>query len=92
MTNSFKKFPRLGVCGDDGMSRWKRSINREMRRTNRQAVRMGKELFKIMDEVGNLYHSPADGWQWIHKEEKELKYYKAKSTLRYKNINKWLRK
>lgn len=92
MTNSFKRFPKLGICGDTGMGQWKRSANRALRRVNKTALVAGKELFKIMDEVANLYDSPADGWQWINKKGKELKLTRAQGTIRYKNINKWLRK
>ena len=59
MSNSIKHHPFAAYCGGSN-SIWKRTARRELRRTNKQLLRTGKEL-RIMREESNLYDSPQDG-------------------------------
>ncbi len=59
MTNSVKKSPCYSFCsGSNGY--WKRLVNREFRRINKQNLHSYKELL-IFDEVANMWTAPSDG-------------------------------
>ena len=62
MTNSVRKKPFYTVISGNN-SLWKRYANRELRRTNRQLIRIGKEINTMRQEC-NLWTSPRDGKLW----------------------------
>lgn len=65
MSRSYKKhcYSYFATC--NSQKEWKRLVNREIRRGARQLLQSKSEnedlLFPTIDEIGNVYSSPADG-------------------------------
>jgi len=59
VSNSIKHHPFAAYCGGSNAG-WKRSANRELRRTNKQLIQVGEEP-RLLREESNLYDSPQDG-------------------------------
>ena len=59
MTNSVKKYAFAAYCGGSNAV-WKKNARKELRRTNKQLLRSGKEL-RLRREESNVYDSPLDG-------------------------------
>jgi len=65
MSRSYKKHCYSFFVVLDSQKEWKRLVNREIRRGARQLLHLKGDdedlLFPTIDEIGNVYCSPADG-------------------------------
>lgn len=77
MTNSVKHHQFAAHCGGSNTI-WKRLVNRELRRTNKQIIQVGGEP-RLIREESNLYDSPQDGSvHFINRAFKKTKQYRPR--------------
>ena len=74
MSRSRRKAP-IRKSNRGNLKRWRTEVNRSLRRHNRVRIHIGAEEFLDLDDVSDLWTSPADGywaaWDYWSERQKE---------------------
>lgn len=73
MSRSFKKTPISGNCVCRSEKQDKRIANRRLRRAEKQAIKIGKDL-PLVDEISNVWDFGKDGKHYMKEpDEKDMR-------------------